>query len=77
MEGAEQEDAPVMAAEPATLRSRLRRLGLWALVWGLSVVAWTVQFSMQANLAVMPARKKKNSVEPGRYQCHSRKEDTR
>src|SRR5215207_1774573 len=33
--------------------------------------------SLQANFTVMPARKKKNSVEPGMYQCHSRKEDTR
>src|SRR5215217_3293718 len=42
-----------------------------------SSVSGATQSSLQANFAVMPARRKKNSVEPGMYQCHSRKEDTR
>src|SRR5215212_978771 len=42
-----------------------------------TAVSGTFQSSLRANLRVMAARKKKISVEPGMYQCHSRKEDTR
>src|SRR5215211_9263663 len=35
------------------------------------------QSSLEANFAVIPARRKKIRVEPGMYQCHSRTEDTR
>src|SRR5829696_2135195 len=44
---------------------------------GRTSVSGATHSSLQANFAVMPTRRKKNRVEPGMYQCHSRKEDTR